>query len=96
MPHDTIFAAILGMLLYIFVPQFFGYAAIALVLWLGFPVTRVVWQTTRNLREIPDAEDEEGEDKAGDEKDDDKAQDEQDEDKAEDDKEEENAREEGL
>lgn len=61
MPHDTIIFAILAMLIYIFVPQFFGYAAIALVLWLGFPIMRLVWQTTRDIREIPESEDSEGE-----------------------------------
>ena len=61
MPHDTIIYAILAMLIYIFVPQFFGYAAIALVLWLGFPIMRDVWQTTRDIREIPESEDGEGE-----------------------------------
>ncbi len=61
MPHDTIIFTILAMLIYIFVPQFFGYAAIALVLWLGFPIMRVVWQTTRDIREIPEYEDGEGE-----------------------------------
>ena len=60
MPHDTIIFAILAMLIYIFVPQFFGYAAIALVLRLGFPTMRVVWQTTRDIREFPESEDEEG------------------------------------
>ena len=58
MPHDTTFVAILAMLFYIFVPQYFGYVAIALSLWLGFPAIRVVWQTTRGLREIPGADDE--------------------------------------
>ena len=73
MPHDTIILAILAMLIYVFVPQFFGYAAIGLVLWLGFPTMRVVWQTTRDIREFPESEDEEGkkgekgEDKAADE-----------------------------
>ena len=73
MPHDTAILAILAMLIYIFVPQFFGYAAIALVLRLGFPAMRVVWQTTRDIREFPESEDEEGkkaekgEDKAADE-----------------------------
>jgi len=61
MPHGTIIFTILAMLIYIFVPQFFGYAAIALVLWLGFPIMRVVWQTTRDIREIPEYEDGEGE-----------------------------------
>ena len=61
MPHDTIIFAILAMLIYIFVPQFFGYAAIALVLWLGFPIMRLVWQTTRDIREITESEDSEGE-----------------------------------
>ena len=61
MPHDTIIYAILAMLIYIFVPQFFGYAAIALVLWLGFPIMRIVWQTTTDIREIPESEDGEGE-----------------------------------
>mgnify|MGYP001298221824 CR=1 FL=1 len=58
MPHDTTFFAIFGALFYIFVPQYFGYVAIALSLWLGFPAIRVVWQTTRGLREIPGADDE--------------------------------------
>ena len=61
MPHDTIILAILAMLIYIFVPQFFGYAAIALVLRLGFPTMRVVWRTTRDIREFPESGDEEGE-----------------------------------
>ena len=94
MPHDTIFAAILGTLLYLFIPQYFGYAAIALVLWLGFPVMRVVWRTTRDLREIPDVEHEECEDKTGDEKDEDKPEDARVEIEAEDKNKEENAREE--
>ena len=70
MPHDTTFFAIFGVLLYIFVPQYFGYFAIALALWLGVPVMRVVWQTTRDLRDIPGADDEannEDEAKAGNE-----------------------------
>ena len=58
MPHDTTFFAIFGMLLYIFVPQYFGYVAIALALWLGLPAIRIVWQSTRNLRDIPGADDE--------------------------------------
>ena len=58
MPHDTTFFAILAMLFYIFVPQYFGYVAIALALWLGFPAIRVLWQTTRGLRDIPDVDDE--------------------------------------
>ena len=74
MPHDTTFFAIFGMLFYIFVPQYFGYAAIALALWLGLPVIRVVWQTTRDLRDIPDAEAESNEDTADEESDDDKAE----------------------
>ena len=74
MPHDTTFFAIFGMLFYIFVPQYFGYAAIALALWLGLPVIRVVWQTTRDLRDIPDAEAESNEDTADEENDDDKAE----------------------
>ena len=90
MPHDTIFVAIVGMLFYVFVPQYFGYVAVALALWLGVPVMRVVWQTTKDLRDIPaaeaekdenNAEDEQGDDKAED--DDDNAEDERDEDKAE-------------
>ena len=56
MPHDTIFVAILGMLFYLFVPQYFGYVAVALALWFGAPVMRVVWRTTANLRNIPAAE----------------------------------------
>ena len=58
MPHDTTFFAIFGMLFYILVPQYFGYVAIALALWLGFPAIRVLWQTTRGLRDIPDVDDE--------------------------------------
>ena len=58
MPHDTTFFAILGLLFYIFAPQYFGYVAIALALWLGFPAIRVLWQTTRGLRDIPDVDDE--------------------------------------
>ena len=77
MPHDTIFAAILGTLLYLFIPQYFGYVAIALALWLGFPAMRVVWQTTRDLRDIQDADDEvNNEDKAEEGNDDDKAEEE--------------------
>ena len=77
MPHDTTFFAIFGMLFYIFVPQYFGYVAIALALWLGFPVIRVVWQTTRDLRDIPDADDEaNNEDKAEEGNDDNKAEEE--------------------
>ena len=77
MPHDTTFFAIFGMLFYIFVPQYFGYVAIALALWLGLPAIRVVWQTTRDLRDIPDADDEENnEDKAEEANDDDKAEEE--------------------
>ena len=91
MPHDTIFVAILGMLFYIFVPQYFGYVAVVLALWLGVPVMRVVWQTTKDLRDIPaaeaekdenNAEDDKGDDKAEDGEDDDNAEDENDEDKA--------------
>ena len=70
MPHDTTFFAIFGLLCYIFAPQYFGYVAIALALWLGFPAIRVVWQTTRDLRDIPGADDEannEDEAKAGNE-----------------------------
>ena len=74
MPHDTTFVAILAMLFYIFVPQYFGYVAIALVLWLGFPAIKVVWQTTRDLRDIPGADDEaNNEDEAEAENEDDKA-----------------------
>ena len=66
-----------GMLFYIFVPQYFGYVAIALFLWLGFPAIRVVWQTTRDLRDIPDADDEaNSEDKAEEGDDEDKAEEE--------------------
>ena len=91
MPHDTIFVAILGMLFYIFVPQYFGYVAVVLALWLGVPVMRVVWQTTTDLRDIPAAETEKdeynvedgkGDDNAEDGEHDDNAEDEQDEDKA--------------
>ena len=83
MPHDTIFVAILGMLFYIFVPQYFGYVAIVLALWLGVPVMRVVWQTTKNLRDIPAAETEKDENNVEDGKGDDKAEDVQDGDDAE-------------
>ena len=91
MPHDTIFVAILGMLFYIFVPQYFGYIAVALALWLGVPVMRVVWQTTKDLRDIPaaeaakdenNAEVDKGDDNAEDGEDDDNAESEKDEDKA--------------
>ncbi len=75
MPHDTIFVAIFGMLFYIFVPQYFGYVAVALALWLGAPVTRVVWQTTKDLRDMPDVEDKKDEDKAEGVKGDDNAED---------------------
>ena len=83
MPQDTIFVAILGMLFYIFVPQYFGYAAIALALWLGLPALRVVWQTTKDLREFPEAEEEKVGEKTEDVKDDDKTEDVKDEDKTE-------------
>ena len=91
MPHDTIFVAILGMLFYIFVPQYFGYVAVVLALWLGVPVMRVVWQTTEDLRDIPaaeaakdenNAEVDKGDDNAEDGEDDDNAESEKDEDKA--------------
>ena len=78
MPHDTIFVAILGMLFYLFVPQYFGYVAIALALWFGAPVMRVVWRTTENLRNIPAAEADEDENKAEDEQGDAQAKDEED------------------
>ena len=74
MPQDTIFVAILGMLFYIFVPQYFGYAAIALALWLGLPALRVVWQTTKDLREFPETEEEKVGEKTEDVKDDDKTE----------------------
>ena len=74
MPHDTTFFAIFGMLFYIFVPQYFGYAAIALALWLGLPVIRIVWGTTRYLRDTQDAEGELNEDTAEEENDDDRAE----------------------
>ena len=83
MPHDTIFVAILGMLFYIFVPQYFGYVAVVLALWLGVPVMRVVWQTTKNLRDIPAAEAAKDENNVEDGKGDDKAEDVQDGDDAE-------------
>ena len=71
MPHDTIFVAIFGLLFYVFVPQYFGYVAVAMALWLGFPVMKVVWQTTKDLRDIPDAtiekDDDKGEEAKGDE-----------------------------
>ena len=94
MPHDTIFVAILGMLFYIFVPQFFGYVAVALALWLGVPVMRVVWQTTEVLRDIPAAEAEKDENKDDDEKGDDKAEHLKNEDNTEDEKDEDNAKQE--
>ena len=56
MPHDTTFFAIFGMLFYFFVPQYFGYAAVAMALWFTVPVIRVAWQTTKDLRDIPDGE----------------------------------------
>ena len=74
MPHDTTFFAIFGLLFYIFAPQYFGYVAIALALWLGFPAIKVVWQTTRDLRDISGADDEaNNEDEAEAENEDDKA-----------------------
>ena len=76
MPHDTTFFAIFGMLFYIFVPQYFGYVAIALALWLGFPAIRVVWQTTRDLRDIPHADDEVNNEDTADEGNDDDSADE--------------------
>ena len=81
MPHDTIFVAILGMLFYLFVPQYFGYVAVVLALWFGAPVMRVVWRTTENLRNIPAAEadtDDKDENKAEDEQGDAQAEDEED------------------
>ena len=81
MPHDTIFVAILGMLFYLFVPQYFGYVAVVLALWFGAPVMRVVWRTTENLRNIPAAKadkDDKDEDKAEDEQGDAQAEDEED------------------
>ena len=81
MPHDTIFVAILGMLFYLFVPQYFGYVAVALALWFGAPVMRVVWRTTANLRNIPAAEadkDDKDENMAEDEQGDAQAEDEED------------------
>jgi len=74
MPYDTTFFAIFGMLFYIFVPQYFGYAAIAMALWLGLPVIRVVWLTTKDLRDIPDTEDETNEAQAEEENGDDKGE----------------------
>ncbi len=94
MPHDTIFVAILGMLFYIFVPQYFGYVAVALALWLGVPVMRVVWQTTQDLRDIPAAEAEKDENNAEDEQADDKAEDGEGDDNGEDEKDEDKAKEE--
>ena len=94
MPHDTIFVAILGMLFYIFVPQYFGYVAVVLALWLGAPVMRVVWQTTTDLRDIPVAEAQKDENNAEDEKGDDTADDVDDGDNAEDEKDEGKAKEE--
>ena len=94
MPHDTIFVAILGMLFYLFVPQYFGYVAVVLALWLGVPVMRVVWQTTKDLRDIPAAEVEKDENNAEDDKGDDNAEDVEDGDNAEDEKDEHKAKEE--
>jgi len=94
MPHDTIFVAILGMLFYIFVPQYFGYVAVVLALWLGVPVMRVVWQTTKDLRDIPAVETEKDENNAEDEQSDDKAEDGEDDDNAEDENDENKAKEE--
>ena len=94
MPHDTIFVAILGMLFYIFVPQYFGYVAVVLALWLGVPVMRVVWQTTKDLRDIPAAEAEKDENNAEDDKGDDNAEDGEDDDNAEDGMDEDKAKEE--
>ena len=93
MPHDTIFVAILGMLLYIFVPQYFGYVAVVLALWLGVPVMRVVWQTTTDLRDIPAAEAQKDENNAEHDKGDDNGEDVEDVDKAEDGRDEDKAEE---
>ena len=76
MPHNTTFFAIFGTLFYIFVPQYFGYAAITMALWLGLPVIRVVWQTTKDLRDIPDTEDQTNEAKAEEKNGDDKVEEE--------------------
>ena len=94
MPHDTIFVAILGMLFYIFVPQYFGYVAVVLALWLGVPVMRVVWQTTKDLRDIPAAEAAKDENSAEVDKGDDNAEDGEDDDNAESEKGEDKAKEE--
>ena len=60
-----------------FVPQYFGYVAVAMALWFTVPVMRVVWQTTKDLRDIPDGEDRTNRDSAeeGTDDDDDDAQD---------------------
>ena len=94
MPHDTIFVAILGMLFYVFVPQYFGYVAVVLALWLGVPVMRVVWQTTKDLRDIPAAEAAKDENSAEVDKGDDNAEDGEDDDNAESEKDEDKAKEE--
>ena len=94
MPHDTIFLAILGMLFYIFVPQYFGYVAVLLALWLGVPVMRVVWQTTKDLRDIPAAEAAKDENNAEVDKGDDNAEDGEDDDNADDERDEHKAKEE--
>ena len=83
MPNDTIFVAIFVMLFYVFVPQYFGYVAVAVALWLGFPVMKVVWQTTKDLRDIPDATDEKDDDQAEDAEDGENTEDLADEDKGE-------------
>ena len=75
MPHDTTFFAIFGMLFYFFYSPIFWYAAVAMALWFTVPVMRVVWQTTKDLRDIPDGEDRTNEDSAEEGTDDDDAED---------------------
>ena len=94
MPHDTIFVAILGMLFYVFVPQYFGYVAVVLAFWLGVPMMRVVWQTTKDLRVIPAAEAEKDDNNVEDEKGDDKADDGEDDENREDERDERDERDE--
>ena len=58
MPHNLIFIAILGALLYVVAPKYFGWAFIVMAAWIGYSVIGVVWKTTKELREFPDAVDE--------------------------------------
>ena len=76
MPHNLIFIAILGALLYVVAPEYFGWAFIVMAAWIGYSVMGVVWQTTTALREFPDAADETEDDEASAKTDDESGQEE--------------------